>query len=61
MRKMNRIRSSNFDQFVGSLSRVLGIPRKNLEKFIYVRLEPSTSRQSSTRRKSSRPSDVLAR
>lgn len=53
--------SNNFDQFLESLSRALGIPRKSLRKFIYRRPEQLTSRRkSATARKTRRRSGSLA-
>jgi hypothetical protein len=59
MSKTARIELENLDRFMGAMARVLGIPRKRLDKFMFQgQTTPSFQKRSTGRRSSSRPSNL---
>lgn len=61
MKKTVRNQRSNFEEFVESMSRVLGISRKTLNKFMSVQLTPPRHRRQSAPRRKATRSGILAR
>jgi len=62
MKKTRQEKAGNFEHFMETLSRVFGIPRRRLDRIMYVRVGPIRPKKGpAPRRKSNRPFGVVAK
>ncbi len=62
MTKTSRIESVNLDRFMETMARVLGIPRKKLDKLMFEgQPRPSFKSRSTARRGTNRPSSLAVK
>ena len=62
MIKTSRIQLDNFDHFMAAMARVLGIPRKKLEKFMFLeQVQHPRPRSTGQQRSANRPSSLAVK